>query len=91
MQEYVDKVSAAVAEQTPGATVLQTGVVPFRDGEAGWMLFEFTLNDIASWQLTYAVRHGDQVWNLNYGALREDYPQLQPIFDQSLQTVQLEP
>jgi hypothetical protein len=44
-----------------------------------------------SWQLTYALRHGDQVWNLNFGAIREDFPRLQPIFDQSLQTVRFTP
>jgi hypothetical protein len=31
------------------------------------------------------------VWDINYGALREDYPRLQPIFDQSLQTVHFVP
>lgn len=92
MTEYVDKFSAAVVEQAPGATLIQKGVVPYRDGEAGWMLFEFTLGeDAVSWQLTYALRRGDQVWNLNYGAVREDYPRLQPIFDQSLQTVHFTP
>jgi len=91
MPEYVDKFIAAVVEEAPGAALIQKGVVPFRDGEAGWMLFEFTLEDVVSWQLTYALRQGDQVWNLNYGAAREDYPVLQPIFDQSLQTVQFTP
>jgi serine/threonine-protein kinase len=87
MAEYVDEFSTAVVEQTAGSALIQKGVVPFRDGEAGWMLFEFTLEEVVSWQLTYAVRHADQIWNFNYGALREDYPQLQPVFDQSLQTV----
>jgi hypothetical protein len=91
MAEYVDRFSAAVVEQGPGSALLQKGVIPFREGEAGWMLFEFTLEEAVSWQLTYALRHGGQVWNLNYGALREDYPRLQPIFDQSLQTVQFTP
>jgi hypothetical protein len=91
MTEYVDKFSAAVVEQAPGAALLQKGTVPYRDGEAGWMLFEFTLGEAVSWQLSYAVRHGDQVWDLNYGAVREDYPLLQPIFDQSLQTVRFTP
>jgi serine/threonine-protein kinase len=91
MAEYVDKFGAAVVEQAPGAAIIQTGVVPYRDGEAGWILFEFTLGEAVSWQLSYAVRHGDQMWNLNYGAVREDYPRLQPIFDQSLQTVDFTP
>ena len=91
MAEYVDRFSAAVVEQAPGSALIQKGVIPFRDGEAGWMLFEFTLEEAVSWQLTYALRHGGQVWNLNYGALREDYPRLQPIFDQSLQTVRFTP
>ena len=91
MTEYVDKFSAAVVEQAPGSALIQKGVIPFRDGEAGWMLFEFTLEEVAAWQLTYALRRGDQVWNLNYGAVREDYPRLQPMFDQSLQTVHFTP
>jgi serine/threonine-protein kinase len=91
MSEYVDKFSAAVVEQVPGTTVIQTGIVPFRDGEAGWMLFEFVGPESVSWQLSYAVRRGDSVWNLDYGAVREDYPRLQPIFDQSLQTVVFTP
>lgn len=91
MTEYVDKFSAAVVEQAPGSALIQKGVVPFRDGEAGWMLFEFDVEDAVSWQLSYAVRRGDQVWDINYGALREDYPGLQPIFDQSLQTVHFVP
>ena len=91
MTEYVDKFSAAVVEQAPGSALIQKGVVPFRDGEAGWMLFEFAVEDAVSWQLSYAVRRGDRVWDINYGALREDYPGLQPIFDQSLQTVHFVP
>ena len=91
MTEYVDKFSAAVVEQIPGSALIQKGVIPFRDGEAGWMLFEFAVEDAVSWQLSYAVRRGDQVWDINYGALREDYPSLQPIFDQSLQTVHFVP
>jgi serine/threonine-protein kinase len=91
MGEYVDTFSAAVIEQAPGSALIQKGVIPFRNGEAGWMLFEFTLEDAVSWQLTYALRRGGQVWNLNYGAIREDYPLLQPIFDQSLQSVQFTP
>ena len=91
MTEYVDKFSAAVIEQAPGSALIQKGVIPFRDGEAGWMLFEFAVEDAVSWQLSYAVRRGDQVWDINYGALREDYPGLQPIFDQSLQTVHFVP
>jgi hypothetical protein len=91
MTEYVDKFSAAVVGQAPGSALIQKGVVPFRDGEAGWMLFEFAVEDAVSWQLSYAVRRGDQVWDINYGALREDYPGLQPIFDQSLQTVHFVP
>ena len=91
MTEYVDRFSAAVVEQTPGSALIQKGVVPFRDGEAGWMLFEFAVEDAVSWQLSYAVRRGDRVWDINYGALREDYPGLQPIFDQSLQTVHFVP
>ena len=91
MTEYVDKFSAAVVEQTPGSALIQKGVIPFRDGEAGWMLFEFVVGDAVSWQLSYALRRGDQVWDFNYGALREDYPSLQPIFDQSLQTVHFVP
>ncbi|MBM2842668.1 MAG: hypothetical protein HW404_505 [Anaerolineales bacterium] len=91
MTEYVDKFSAAVVEQAPGSALIQKGVIPFRDGEAGWMLFEFAVEDAVSWQLSYAVRRGDQVWDINYGALREDYPRLQPIFDQSLQTVHFVP
>jgi hypothetical protein len=91
MTEYVDRFSAAVVEQAPGSALIQKGVIPFRDGEAGWMLFEFTLEEAAAWQLTYALRRGDQVWNLNYGAVREDYPRLQPMFDQSLQTVHFTP
>ena len=91
MTEYVDKFSAAVIEQAPGSALIQKGVIPFRDGEAGWMLFEFVVGDAVSWQLSYALRRGDQVWDINYGALREDYPGLQPIFDQSLQTVHFVP
>jgi serine/threonine-protein kinase len=91
MTEYVDKFSAAVIEQAPGSALIQKGVIPFRDGEAGWMLFEFAVEDAVSWQLSYALRRGDQVWDINYGALREDYPGLQPIFDQSLQTVHFVP
>jgi serine/threonine-protein kinase len=89
--EYVDKVSEAMLEEAPGSALIQKGVVPFREGEAGWMLFEFTGDDGVGWQLTYAVRHGDFVWNFNFGAVREDYPLLQPIFDQSLQTVVFTP
>jgi len=91
MAEYVDKFGAAVVEQVPGSELIQSGAVPFRDGEAGWMLFQFTLGEAVSWQLTYAIRRGDQVWNFNYGAVREDYPRLQPIFDQSLQTLDFTP
>lgn len=91
MAEYVDKFSEAAVEVAPGIALIQKGVVPFRDGESGWMLFEFTLEDAVTWQLTYAVRQGDFVWNLNFGAAREDYPLLQPIFDQSLQTVRFTP
>jgi len=87
MTEYIDAVAAAIVEQTPGASVLQKGVVPFRQGEAGWVLLEFVLVEEVSWQLSYGVRQGDQVWNFDYAGAREDYPQLQPIFDQSLQTV----
>jgi serine/threonine-protein kinase len=91
MTEYVDKVSEAMVAEIPGGALLQKGVVPFRDGEAGWMLFEFPGADATGWQLTYAVRSGDFVWNFNFGAVREDYPRLQPIFDQSLQTVRFTP
>jgi serine/threonine-protein kinase len=87
MPEYGAAIATAIVEQVPGVTILQQGVVPFRDGEAVWLLTEFVLEEEASWQLTYGVRHGDQVWNFNYGGARDDYPQLQPIFDQSLQTV----
>jgi hypothetical protein len=41
--------------------------------------------------LSYAARRGELVWNFNCGASREDYPQLQPVFDQSLQTVPFMP
>jgi serine/threonine-protein kinase len=91
MAEYVDQFSAAVVDQAPGSSLIQQGVIPFRDGEAGWMLFEFKLGEAVSWQLSYALRRGGQVWNLNYGAVREDYPLLQPVFDQSLQTVHFSP
>ena len=91
MAEYMDKFSAASVEAAPGIALIQKGTVPFRDGEAGWMLFEFTHEDTVTWQLTYAVRRGDYVWNFSFGAAREDYPQLQPIFDQSLQTVRFTP
>jgi serine/threonine-protein kinase len=91
MEQYVDEFSAAVVEQAPGSALMQKGVVPYREGEAGWMLFEFTGEEAVAWQLSYAVRRGDLVWNLNYGAVREDYPGLQPVFDQSLQTVHFIP
>jgi serine/threonine-protein kinase len=91
MAEYVDAIGAAIVEQVPGTSIIQKGVIPFRDGEASWLLLEFTSGDAVSWQLSYGVRQGAQLWNFNYGAAREDYPQLQPIFDQSLQTVQLLP
>ena len=91
MAEYVDAIGAAIVEQTPGTSVIQKGVIPFRDGEASWLLLEFALGEAVSWQLSYGVRQGAQVWTFNYSAAREDYPQLQPVFDQSLQTVQFLP
>ena len=91
MTEYVDEFSAAVVEQAPGSALIQKGIVPYRDGEAGWMLFEIMGEEAVVWQLSYAVRRGNLVWNLNYGAVRGDYPGLQPIFDQSLQTVHFIP
>ena len=91
MAEYADTIGAEIVDQTPGASVLQKGVVPFREGEASWLLLEFVLEDDTSWQLSYGVRQGDQVWNINYAGARADYPQLQPLFDQSLQTVRFLP
>jgi hypothetical protein len=91
MSEYVDAIGAAFVEQAPGTSIIQKGVIPFRDGEASWLLLEVASGDAVSWQLSYGVRRGAQVWNFNYGAAKEDYPQLQPIFDQSLQTVQFQP
>jgi len=91
MSEYADAVGAEIVQQTAGASVLQQGVVPFREGEAGWLLVEFVLGEEASWQLSYGIRQGDRVWNFSYAADRQDYPQLQPLFDQSLQTVKFLP
>ncbi|HKY83491.1 MAG TPA: hypothetical protein VJ160_01555 [Anaerolineales bacterium] len=91
MSEYVDAIGAAIVEQVPGTSIIQKGVIPFRDGEASWLLLEFVSGDAVSWQLSYGVRQGAQVWNFNYGAAQEDYPQLQPVFDQSLQTVRFLP
>jgi len=91
MSEYVESIGAAIVEQIPGVSVLDKGVVAFREGEASWLLLEFVLDEDASWQLSYGVRQGSQVWNFNYAGAREDYPQLQPAFDQSLQTVRFLP
>jgi hypothetical protein len=91
MSEYVEAISAAIVEQIPGTSILDKGVLAFRGGEAGWLLLEFVLEEDASWQLSYGVRQGDQVWNFDYAGAREDYPQLQPIFDQSLQTIRFLP
>jgi hypothetical protein len=91
MSEYVEAIGAAIVEQIPGTSILDKGVLAFREGEASWLLLEFVLEEEASWQLSYGVRQGDQVWNFNYAGAREDYPQLQPIFDQSLQTIRFLP
>jgi len=91
MSEYVEAIGAAIVEQIPGTSILDKGVLAFREGEASWLLLEFVLEEEASWQLSYGVRQGGQVWNFNYAGARDDYPQLQPIFDQSLQTIHFLP
>ena len=91
MSEYAEAMGTAIVEQITGVSVLDKGVVAFRQAEASWLLLEFVLDEDASWQLSYGVRQGNQVWNFNYAGAREDYPQLQPIFDQSLQTIHFLP
>ncbi len=62
------------------------------ENEAGVrVILEFNVQGSSSWQLCYLVRHGSQIWAFNFGALKEDFYQLQPIFEQSLQTLRFLP
>lgn len=91
MAEYVDGWTQAVINQTAGASLVEKGIVQFRDDEAGRVILEFNVQGESSWQLCYIVRQGTQIWTFNFGAIKEDFYQLQPIFEQSIQTMRFLP
>jgi len=91
MSDYVDGWTKAVLQLSPGSAVIDQGLVQFRDAEAGRVIVEFNVQGSSSWQLCYIVRQGEQIWTFNFGAAKEDFYQLQPIFEQSLQTLRFLP
>ncbi len=91
MTEYLDGWTQAVLDLTPGSSVVEKGIVQFRDDEAGRVILEFNVQGTSSWQLCYIVRQGTQIWTFNFGATKEDFYQLQPIFEQSIQTMRFLP
>lgn len=91
MSEYVDAWSQAVVDLTPGSSVVEKRVVQFRNGDAGRAILEFNVQGSFSWQLSYILRREEQIWTFNFGAAKEDFYQLQPIFEQCMQTVSFLP
>lgn len=91
MSDYVDLWIQAVLELAPGSSLVDKGVVQFRNDDAGRVILEFNVQGSSSWQLCYIVRRESQIWTFNFGAVKEDFYQLQPIFEQSLQTLRFLP
>jgi hypothetical protein len=91
MQDYVEGWTKAVLELAGGSSIVDQGIVQFRDDDAGRVILEFNVQGESSWQLCYIVRREAQIWTFNFGALKEDFYQLQPIFEQSMQTMRFVP
>lgn len=91
MQDYVEGWTKAVLELAGGSSIVDQGIVQFRDDDAGRVILEFNVQGESSWQLCYIVRREAQIWTFNFGALKEDFYQLQPIFEQSMQTLRFVP
>lgn len=91
MAEYVDGWAAAVLRLSPGSSVIEKGIVQFREQETGRVILEFVVENESSWQLCYLVRREAQVWVFNFAAAKEDFYQIQPIFEQSIQSMQFLP
>jgi hypothetical protein len=87
MADYVDGWVQAALNLAPGSSLIEKSVVHFREGQAGRAILEFNVQGASTWQLSYMVRQGSQIWTLNFSAAKEDFYLLQPIFEQSLQTV----
>jgi len=91
MNNYVESWVAAVLRQTPGASLVEKGIVQFREQDTGRVILEFAVQDETSWQLSYVVRREAQVWTFNFAAIQGDFYQTQPVFEQSMQSMQFLP
>ena len=91
MPDYVEAWTKAVLGQSSGTSLLEKGIVQFREQDAGRVLFEFKVADGTSWQLTYIVRRERTIWSFQFAATRDEFYQMQPIFEQSFQTLSFLP
>jgi hypothetical protein len=91
MADYVDGWVDAVRRLSPGSSEVDRQIVQFREQETGRVVMEFVVEDQSSWQLSYLVRRDAEVWTFNFGALKDDFYQIQPVFEQSMQSMQFLP
>jgi hypothetical protein len=91
MPDYVEDWTEAVLDQSSGTSLMEKGIVQFRQQEAGRVLFEFNVADGSSWQLSYVVRREGEIWSFHFASAKDEFYQMQPIFEQSFQTLRFLP
>jgi hypothetical protein len=91
MSDHVERWVAQVLRQNPGSSQVEKGIVQFREQETGRVILELVVQDKSLWQLSYLVRREAQVWTFNFTAVKEDFYQTQPVFEQSIQSMQFLP
>jgi len=91
MADYVDGWTRALLDQTSGASLIDKGIVQLQQQDAGRVIFEFVVPSGTSWQLSYVVRREAQIWSFHFAAAKDEFYQMQPIFEQSIQTLRFPP
>jgi hypothetical protein len=91
MESYIETWITNASRQTPGTTVIEKNTVQFREQSTGRLILELVVQDKSLWQLSYLVRREAQVWAFSFAAVKEDFYQIQPVFEQSIQSMKFLP
>ncbi|MDB9313340.1 hypothetical protein PN462_09540 [Spirulina sp. CS-785/01] len=88
LENYLEAVGQTLSQLY---TIEQQEVVPVGDYQAGKILGEVEANNTTMKQLFYMIQQGERFWIVTYATSADQFTDRLPEFEQSIQTVQIDP
>ena len=88
LDTYLD---ATINQLPPQFHLLEQGIVQLGDYQAGRLVWEAAIGDMAVKDLSYCIKDGSTMWAFGFSTSAEEFDQRLPVFEQSARSFMIQP